>query len=94
MTLSASKNSIQKAIRDTAKNLLKSCQNIQKLCQHFNLAEELGIHLQQLETEAGLLTSLEDRKQADDFIKSIHTLRENVSKHQKTPSKKKKANKK
>jgi len=82
MTLASSKKAIEKAIQDMSKHILDSCKNIQKLCKNFNLVDELNITLRQLETEASLLTSTVARQQADDFIKSIKILIDNLSKQQ------------
>jgi len=82
MTLSSSRQAVDKAIQDMSKSILDSCKNIQKLCKNFNLVDELTITLRQLETEAALLTSIVARKQADDFIKSIKNLIDQLSKQQ------------
>jgi len=87
MTLGSSRQAVDKAIQDMSKNILDSCKNIQKLCRNFNLVDELNITLRQLETEATLLRSMVARKQADDFIKSIKNLIDQLSKQQESDRK-------
>jgi len=81
LTLGDSKSVVEQAMKDMSDRILKSCESIQNLCKNFNLVDELNITLQQLETEAGLLTSFTAKKQAGDFIESIKTLIDNLSKH-------------
>jgi len=79
LTLASSKVVVEEAMQDMSKRILDSCASIQNLCKNFNLVEELNITLQQLEIEAGLLTSFAAKKQANEFIESIKHLIDKLS---------------
>jgi len=80
LTLASSKAVVEEAMQDMSKRILDSCASIQNLCKNFNLVEELDITVQQLEIEAGLLTSFAAKEQAKEFIRSIKNLIDKLSK--------------
>jgi len=80
LTLASSKAVVEEAMQDMSKRILDSCAIIQNLCKNFNLVEELDITVQQLEIEAGLLTSFAAKEQAKEFIRSIKNLIDKLSK--------------
>jgi len=80
LNLGNSKQVVDEAMAAMSKRILDSCASIQNLCKNFNLVDELNITLQQLETEAGLLTSFAAKKQAEEFIAQIKSLIDVLSK--------------
>ncbi|KYQ93281.1 hypothetical protein DLAC_05942 [Tieghemostelium lacteum] len=72
--------SLKRMVEDT----IDSCVELKKLCSGFNLVNELNITLKQLEMEALKHTSLDARKTADNIIRSITEMVNQLSQGQTT----------
>ncbi|KYQ93280.1 hypothetical protein DLAC_05939 [Tieghemostelium lacteum] len=75
---------IDSALKRMTEDIKNSCVELKKLCSGFNLVDELSITLEQLEMEAWKHTSLDARKTANDIIRSITEMVNQLSQGQTT----------
>ncbi|KYQ93282.1 hypothetical protein DLAC_05944 [Tieghemostelium lacteum] len=75
---------IDGALNRMAEDTIDSCIQLKKLCSGFNLVNELNITLKQLEMEALKHTSLDARNTADNIIRSITEMVNQLSQGQTT----------
>jgi len=78
------KDAVEKAIQSMTVTLQKKCTDLKAICSGFNLVDELHVMISQLETESRALVSLEARKSADAFIRSIKQVCDSLSAQQVT----------
>jgi hypothetical protein len=62
---------IQTSIQQEKNKIKTKCNELKKYCSGFNLADELHIHIQQLEVEAQKLTSVDALNVARKYIKDL-----------------------
>eukprot|EP01133_Synstelium_polycarpum_P015450 gene15450-18330_t len=69
----------QSAIQSMTVKVAVACTDLKKICRGYNLVNEIGLTMEQMEMEAKLLTSYEARKTAEDMIKVVKSISETLS---------------
>ncbi|KAN0045553.1 hypothetical protein ACTA71_005931 [Dictyostelium dimigraforme] len=79
-TVENSKKTIEAAIKQKGLSIVDECNQIKSICTGFNFVDELNCLIQQMKMESAGIINLEVRNQSDEFIKSLVTLVNTLSK--------------
>ncbi|UJR24254.1 hypothetical protein I4U23_027221 [Adineta vaga] len=71
MTIADAKKVLETALNKMNGEIKQLCLNLKGICSGFNLVDELYAMINQLQIEAQSLTSIDARKNAEDFIRSL-----------------------
>ncbi|KAE9548291.1 hypothetical protein FO519_008497 [Halicephalobus sp. NKZ332] len=81
-TLSSDITILQKALKEKEAEIHECCRALKKLCSQFNFVAELNSVIDTMEANARTLTSMQARKEAENMIKNIVYLANELSKRE------------
>lgn len=78
--LTITRNALDAEIKKQQDEIRDYCMSLKKICKNFNFVDELYQLIEQLRKENIKITDMNTKKKAEDFINSIQTIAENLSK--------------
>jgi len=77
-SVASAQKAVQDAIKQCTNSIKKQCYDLKKICRGFNLTDELYTLIEQLKFESRTLHSVAARKSAEEFIRSLETICEEL----------------